>query len=116
MMNANGGGVHRLTRGCQEDYDPSWSPDGRKVAFSCVRTDQNTDVFTVSVAGNGLRSLTSNPSHDFVPAWSPDGRWLAYVGYGKRLGRRMGDAFRRHPAAHPAIHHDSAPTWAPRQS
>lgn len=51
---------------------PSWSPNGRKVAF--VRRN---DIYLVRRSGRGLRRLTHRGG--YAPAWSPDGRWIAFI-------------------------------------
>lgn len=64
-----------------ETRNPTWSPDGRQLAF--VRTVGKTGrVFVVSSNGSGLRAVT--PRH-LLPSgisWSPDGRALAYTSAG----------------------------------
>jgi Tol biopolymer transport system component len=51
---------------------PSWSPDGRRIAFESAG-----NVWTVGVHGKGLQRLTRRGGLD--PAWSPDGRRIAFV-------------------------------------
>jgi dipeptidyl aminopeptidase/acylaminoacyl peptidase len=64
--------------------DPDLSPDGRRVAFTVVETDEEADklrssIFVVPVDGSAApRRFTEGPS-DTEPRWSPDGRWLAYI-------------------------------------
>ena len=119
VMDANGSGLRRLTKRCPEDYSPSWSPDGRTVAFTCSRQNQylfvGSDVFTVRVDGTNLRRLTSNGATNY-PAWSPDGRWLAYVSYrgdnAVWVMRSDGTGQRR---ITPPSASGSAPTWEPQR-
>jgi Tol biopolymer transport system component/DNA-binding winged helix-turn-helix (wHTH) protein len=57
--------------------DPSWSPDGRRIAFSSNR-NRNFDIWIQPLDGGGPVQLTDDPSSDWQPAWSPDGRTLAF--------------------------------------
>lgn len=53
---------------------PSWSPDGTRLAYGNVDTDEVVVVDLRSV------ELQRVPSAGVIPHWSPDGRWLAGVG------------------------------------
>ena len=50
---------------------PSWSPDGRTLAF-----ERDGDLFTVSIDGSGEVGLAHHPSLDETPVWSPSGEIL----------------------------------------
>ena len=52
--------------------DPTFSPDGKWIAFS-----MRGDIWKVAAGGGKAIALTSGPNHHFEPAWSPDGRRLA---------------------------------------
>ncbi len=62
--------------------EPSWSADGRRVAFAAAPTplvrDSRSDVYIAPVGG-GVEKITANPGPDGSPAWSPDGRTIAYL-------------------------------------
>jgi len=77
-MNADGSAQENLTRQPANDSHPSWSRDGRKLAF-VSRRDTNSEIYVMNADGSGLRNLTRTPSHDRDPAWSPDGRTIAFV-------------------------------------
>jgi TolB protein len=67
LMNADGTGVRRLTRG-RDDYGPAWSPDGRCLVFS-----RNTDLVVMSASGGTAhRLMASKPrrASDGNPDWS----------------------------------------------
>jgi dipeptidyl aminopeptidase/acylaminoacyl peptidase len=78
----------QITSGDFDDDEPTWSPDGARIAFSSNRTlpdpdrSYNWDIWVVAANNQdkGAQStrVTSNPGEDRQAAWSPDGKWLAY--------------------------------------
>ena len=61
-----------------EIFTPSWSPDGRRIAFSAL-AGGFSDLFQYDLEREQLSRLTNDPFGDLQPAWSPDGRTLAWV-------------------------------------
>jgi len=58
---------------------PTFSPDGRQVAFSWDGEKRdNYDIYVKLVDGGDPLRLTSDPANDMYPAWSPDGRFIAF--------------------------------------
>jgi dipeptidyl aminopeptidase/acylaminoacyl peptidase len=49
--------------------DPSFSPDGREVAFVGEGVDGKPDIFVVSKDGGTPRNLTANPASELAPRW-----------------------------------------------
>ena len=73
VMNANGTCKRRLT-GRAGDGEPTWSPDGRRIAYR-----SNGDLWVVSASGGAPRRLFGgNETNEGSPDWSPDGGWIAY--------------------------------------
>jgi Tol biopolymer transport system component len=60
------------------DGAPSWSPDGRKIAFVSDR-DGNEEIYLMNADGSDPTRLTHNPGVDRRPFWSPDGGKIAFV-------------------------------------
>ena len=63
------------------ETQPSFSPDGRKVAFVWNgEKENNEDIYVkqIGTAGPPFR-LTRGPAREQWPAWSPDDRWIAFV-------------------------------------
>ncbi len=73
----NGQSVN-LTNHPADDADPTWSSDGRRIAFISTRGFQ-TNVYVLDVATNTIREVTGQ-THGLRanPAWSPDGQRIAY--------------------------------------
>jgi Tol biopolymer transport system component len=61
-----------------EIFSPTWSPDGRQVAFSAV-VGGLTDLFIYDLEAKKLRRVTNDAYADLQPAWSPDGKSIAFV-------------------------------------
>ena len=70
VMNADGSGQTRLTWSAGNDFDPSFSPDGRKIAFVSER-EGNYDVWVMNQgAADPWGDLTAQRPPPGVPAWS----------------------------------------------
>ena len=67
--------VRRLTSDPGEDARPTWSPDGRQIAFVRQRADDST-IHPVSPLGGAERRVGDFRGADSLD-WSPDGKWLA---------------------------------------
>ena len=71
-----------LTRGDDNNANPSWSPNGRLIAFDSNAkspTALDHDLFVIRPDASGLRRLTSGPAVDEDPSWSPDGTRIAFT-------------------------------------
>ena len=67
----------RLTVHDAFDSVPTWSPDGRRIAFGSGR-DGNREIYVMNADSSGVTRLTDNDAIDSGPAWSPDGRRIAF--------------------------------------
>lgn len=61
-----------------EIYTPTFSPDGKRVAFAAI-VGGYMDLFVTDLATGELRRLTNDLYTDLQPAWSPDGAVIAFV-------------------------------------
>jgi Tol biopolymer transport system component len=77
---AAGGAARPLTSG-PFDAMPSFSPNGRRVAFTRIVDSVVTPtagLFTVDTAQHRVRPLLADGAVDLSAAWSPDGRTIAF--------------------------------------
>lgn len=77
LMNADGTDVVNLTRHPWFDGWPSWSPDGRRIAFSSNRSDPY-QIYVMNADGSGLMQVVDTPYTDIRPQWLPDGTGLVF--------------------------------------
>jgi len=87
VVDADGGGVRNLTdddedctftcRGDMRDEAPTWSPDGRRIAFISAQGEQTdperppttSQVWEMRPDGTGARKRTTSPTYKVATAW-----------------------------------------------
>ena len=73
------GAPRRLTRDANGvEYDPTWSRDGRTVAFVRWTDTGLGHVHSVRASGGRSKQLTQQPGHYAAPRFSPDGRSVVF--------------------------------------
>lgn len=61
------------------ETEPSFSPDGTRLAFVWGgNEDNNRDIYVLRLGADAPFRLTSDPARDRGPVWSPDGSWIAF--------------------------------------
>jgi len=82
VINADGTGEMRVTTDPSADFDPTWSPDGERIAYrhqTGPGDERTPDIYVIGVDGAGKTNLTrSDGVLDWGPAWSPDGSRIAW--------------------------------------
>jgi hypothetical protein len=115
-MNPDGTGRTPLTSGPAYNFEPAWSPDGKKIAFSTTRDDLNpgscgagcnSEIYVMDSDGANQTRLTNDASADGFPQWSPDGTKIVFDIYsmnadGTGVVRLTTSSFR-----------DADPSWSP---
>lgn len=91
-MRSDGGGIHRIFERADAFVGrPSWSPDGRWIAFGLeAQDDDGGSIVVVRSTGGGARYVTDgraggdsvspgDVADDYEPDWSPDGTRIAFT-------------------------------------
>lgn len=78
VADVDGSNPRSLLVSSEPIMSPTWSPDGREIAYVSFEK-KRAQIFTVSVETGKRRLLTDFTGINGAPAWSPDGRQLAVV-------------------------------------
>ncbi len=68
----------QLTNLEADSFEPAWSPDGKKVAFTSNKNG-NYDIWVVGMEGGEAVAITKHEAKDSSPTWTPDGKSLIFV-------------------------------------
>jgi dipeptidyl aminopeptidase/acylaminoacyl peptidase len=80
-MKLDGSQLTDLTPDLYDDFNPSWSPDGSRIAFDNFQTTSYV-LFTVRPDGTDLRQASFSGTDNRQPSWSPDGQNIVYSATG----------------------------------
>jgi Tol biopolymer transport system component len=81
VMNADGSGQKPLTTVPGSDFDPDWSPDGGRIAFTSLR-DGKKDIYILNIESGAITRITTvsgDVQENSQPAWSPFGNQIVYT-------------------------------------
>jgi TolB protein len=73
-----------VSQSSADDYAPSWSPDGGRLAFYRNLgsfSDPDVEIFVMNADGSGQSQVTSSNGQSFYPDWSPDGAQIVFQRY-----------------------------------
>ncbi|USK36501.1 S9 family peptidase (plasmid) [Bacillus sp. F19] len=80
--NVNTGICEQLTSGINDVSEPVVSPDGKFIAFSSSREDENFlfggQIYRLTVSSGNVELLYGDTKAS-SPSYSPDGKWLAFL-------------------------------------
>ena len=81
-MNADGSAPTRLTNDPGSDIEPTWSPDGTRIAFRAspqrVGNEEGYEIYVMDADGTNRIQLTDNTWEDRDHTWSPSGTEIAF--------------------------------------
>ena len=77
VMDVEGGNLRQLTDSGHAD-EPSWSPDGRMIAYAWQPPGGRSDIYIYDFVTDRNIQLTQNAGYNERPSWSPDGRHLVF--------------------------------------
>ena len=118
-VNPDGSGQTRLTSDPEWEYDPAWSPDGSKIAYTRWIDDfGHKDVYVMDADGANKQRVWGLPQYSLgQPSWSPSGAELAMTIRISYLdifrGRADGQGSLTAVAAPFFSHSNQAPAWSP---
>ena len=81
VMDADGTNRRHLTDNLHQEIDPTWSPDGRHIAYASG-INKNFEIYVMDAHGRNRRRLTNSGDvhiHNWEPSWSPDGKRIAFT-------------------------------------
>ena len=82
IMDLNSENIKMITNniGDIQILTPSWSPDGKFIAYA--QSDENgwLDIYVYSLVNGEINQLTNSPESDYLPIWSPDGENISFTG------------------------------------
>jgi Tol biopolymer transport system component len=74
-VNVDGSGLRQLTENRAHDVEPTWSPDGQKIAFESTR-DGNSEIYVMNADGSEQINVSRDPRDEQQPVWLPSGSRL----------------------------------------
>jgi Tol biopolymer transport system component len=79
-----GGAAEPLIVSSLSEFNPQFSPDGSRIAFSSDRSGEAMEIWVAQADGSKPVQMTNRLGrYQGTPRWSPDGRWIAFDSQGE---------------------------------
>ena len=88
LMTPDGEQIRRLTEQPKSDFEPAWSPDGKRITFVSYRDLKQIpgrgvirgEIYVMNADGTNPINLTRSVERaESVSSWSPDGKQIAFT-------------------------------------
>ena len=81
VIDTDGANKTQLTHNSVDDGHPTWSPNGKQIAFTSM-VENIYQIFVVNAAGGTPKQLTFSDASHYHPTFTPDGKRIIYISSG----------------------------------
>jgi len=79
LTTLDGENARILTKSAGLQYNPTWSPNGRRIAYVYGHGYRTDELYIMDSNGKNIRRLTRNEAIEVLPAFAPDSKTITYV-------------------------------------
>lgn len=80
-MNADGGGVTRLTLNAANDREPNFDSTGNKILFTSNRNNARDEIYVMNADGTNVTRVTNIAGENSQAVFNPSGTKIAFVSH-----------------------------------